>query len=294
MHEPINAPTHVGLTLVKPAVEQHATGDDVSVRDLDAIVAQIRWHGARMIERLRQTLDEAREIGGLLIEAKAQVSHGEWLPWLAENVAISERTAQEWMRLAKADPQAIEGADSIGDALEAIASPSKSAASRGFVEAIDRAEVAEIEARRARQQAQQAEVAAQLAEARAASEAREREFAARRDAAQAERNAELIDSTVVDDEIPEPTAPERVLKDVLSVFDIGTGPQPFWPAVLDISNALDYTREVAEHLGYDAKTAAEAARLIKQLETAQRTGTIVIDAARPLITPERLDELRYC
>ena len=39
--------------------------------------------------------------GDLLIEAKAQVKHGQWLPWLSDHVQISERTAQLYIRLAK-------------------------------------------------------------------------------------------------------------------------------------------------------------------------------------------------
>lgn len=42
------------------------------------------------------------EIGKRLIEAKAQLSHGEWLPWLREKVDFSERNAQNFMRIAKA------------------------------------------------------------------------------------------------------------------------------------------------------------------------------------------------
>lgn len=41
------------------------------------------------------------EIGRRLIEAKAQLSHGEWLPWLEEKVEFSEVTAQRFMRLSK-------------------------------------------------------------------------------------------------------------------------------------------------------------------------------------------------
>ncbi len=37
----------------------------------------------------------------MLIEAKALVKHGEWLPWLKEHCTISERTAQLYMRCAK-------------------------------------------------------------------------------------------------------------------------------------------------------------------------------------------------
>lgn len=41
------------------------------------------------------------EIGKLLIEAKKQLKHGEWLPWLKEKVDFSERTAQNFMRCAE-------------------------------------------------------------------------------------------------------------------------------------------------------------------------------------------------
>ena len=38
-------------------------------------------------------------IGQRLIEAKAMLPHGEWLPWLTEQVEFSERTARNFMRL---------------------------------------------------------------------------------------------------------------------------------------------------------------------------------------------------
>jgi Protein of unknown function (DUF3102) len=47
------------------------------------------------------------EIGGLPTEAKTLVTHGEWLPWLAEEFSLSERSAQRFMRahaLAKTTP----------------------------------------------------------------------------------------------------------------------------------------------------------------------------------------------
>ena len=44
-----------------------------------------------------------------MIEAKDMLPHGEWLPWLAEKVGYSEKTAQNFMRLARefSNPQAI-------------------------------------------------------------------------------------------------------------------------------------------------------------------------------------------
>lgn len=41
------------------------------------------------------------EIGRRLTEAKAQLKHGEWLPWLREKVEFSEISAQNFMRIAR-------------------------------------------------------------------------------------------------------------------------------------------------------------------------------------------------
>lgn len=48
-------------------------------------------------------------IGQRLIEAKAMLPHGEWLPWLTEQVEFSERQAQRFMKLAQewANPTAL-------------------------------------------------------------------------------------------------------------------------------------------------------------------------------------------
>ena len=54
------------------------------------------------ILRLKQDAGNAiLGIGQRLIEAKAMLPHGEWLPWLTEQVEFSERTARNFMRLAR-------------------------------------------------------------------------------------------------------------------------------------------------------------------------------------------------
>jgi N6-adenosine-specific RNA methylase IME4 len=45
-------------------------------------------------------LQHALTAGRLLLEAKAQLDHGEWLPWLRDHCRIPERTAQLYMRCA--------------------------------------------------------------------------------------------------------------------------------------------------------------------------------------------------
>ena len=65
--------------------------------------------GERDIETITGEILEAKRAGGeailtigrCLIEAKEQLPHGEWLPWLHERVDLSERTAQKFMKLAR-------------------------------------------------------------------------------------------------------------------------------------------------------------------------------------------------
>ena len=83
-------------------VEQ--SGAVEGVRSIEAIEAEI-WFYKRQAGRA------FIEIGRRLNEAKERLSHGEWLPWLRERVAFSERTAQDFMRLAKEYGESAEIAD---------------------------------------------------------------------------------------------------------------------------------------------------------------------------------------
>ena len=65
------------------------------------LAARIRTYHAATVAALNTSVIHAMAAGDLLIEAKAQVPHGQWLPWLAENCTISERTAQLYAKLAK-------------------------------------------------------------------------------------------------------------------------------------------------------------------------------------------------
>ena len=47
---------------------------------------------------LKMTLDKAIEIGALLSEQKAEIKHGEWLPWVKEKLPFSERLTRDYMR----------------------------------------------------------------------------------------------------------------------------------------------------------------------------------------------------
>ena len=71
-------------------------------RDIEVITAEI--------VDLKKTAGESiLGIGHRLLEAKAVLKHGDWLPWLSDRVDLSERAAQNFMRLARewSNPQTL-------------------------------------------------------------------------------------------------------------------------------------------------------------------------------------------
>jgi hypothetical protein len=68
---------------------------------LGDLAARIRSEHEATAAAMKRGVGHAIAAGGLLIEAKAQLKHGEWLPWLTEHCAMSDRTARLYMRLAR-------------------------------------------------------------------------------------------------------------------------------------------------------------------------------------------------
>ena len=83
----------------------------MSKQELGRIMAQTMAKPVegRTIENITYEILDAKRTGGeailtigrCLIEAKDMLPHGEWLPWLNERVEFSERTARNFMRLAR-------------------------------------------------------------------------------------------------------------------------------------------------------------------------------------------------
>ena len=83
----------------------------MSKPDLGRLIAQTMAAPTqgRTIETITDEILDAKRAGGeailtigrCLIEAKDMLPHGEWLPWLNERVEFSERTARNFMRLAR-------------------------------------------------------------------------------------------------------------------------------------------------------------------------------------------------
>ncbi len=85
-----------------PATDQPVPVRQEQVRDIEVITGEI-------LEAKRAGGEAILTIGRGLIEAKALLSHGEWLPWLEERVEFSEKTAQNFMRIARnySNPQTL-------------------------------------------------------------------------------------------------------------------------------------------------------------------------------------------
>ncbi len=87
--------------------------------DLGALIARTMAPASevRNIETITGEILDAKRTGGeailtigrCLIEAKGMLPHGEWKAWLEERVEFSQRTAQNFMRLARefSNPQAL-------------------------------------------------------------------------------------------------------------------------------------------------------------------------------------------
>ena len=64
-----------------------------------ALTARAKKQVEKFYAACRQTVEEAWELGNILKEAKAALSHGAWLPWL-EEIGLPERGAQRCIKLA--------------------------------------------------------------------------------------------------------------------------------------------------------------------------------------------------
>jgi DUF3102 family protein len=68
---------------------------------LAVLAAEIKTEHLAAHAAMKAGIAHAIAAGERLNEAKTQLLHGQWLPWLQDHCAISERMAQRYMRLAK-------------------------------------------------------------------------------------------------------------------------------------------------------------------------------------------------
>ena len=87
-----------------------------------AVLAQaIDQEHQAYIGAARSAIEHAIRCAELLLEAKAQVGHGGWLPWIEANLLFGDRQARKYMRLAEhTDRIGIENADLTIDGAMAL------------------------------------------------------------------------------------------------------------------------------------------------------------------------------
>lgn len=73
--------------------------------DLPELALAINRAQQSIESAISQALGHAIEAGQALIDAKALVKHGEWQTWLKGNCTVSDRTARNYMRLAREMPK---------------------------------------------------------------------------------------------------------------------------------------------------------------------------------------------
>jgi hypothetical protein len=106
---------------------------ELATESLDSLAHRIRDAHALVGGCVRDAVLYAIEAGQLLLEARATVRHGEWLSWLKKNCAMSERTAQNYMRLSKKTSTLAENPQRVADltmrgAVALLAKPKRIAA----------------------------------------------------------------------------------------------------------------------------------------------------------------------
>ena len=112
--------------------------ETITAPSLDALAAAINDDHEAVEHMARSTLDRARAAGDKLLQAKSQVAHGQWLPWLAANCPrLATRTAQAYMKLAREwDRLVLKSADSahltLDGALKLLAAPAEPEWAKGL------------------------------------------------------------------------------------------------------------------------------------------------------------------
>ena len=69
-------------------------------RPLYVLAEEINEAYGEIFESYRSALQHAFIVGELLNEAKEQFEHGDWTPWIEQNLRFDPRTAQRYMQLA--------------------------------------------------------------------------------------------------------------------------------------------------------------------------------------------------
>ena len=256
---------------------------DVVAKTLAVTDAPTAISGERTIENITNEIlhyqavggDAIIQIGQRLIEAKEQLPHGGWLPWLSEQVHYSERTAQRLMKIARecSNPTALSDLGAT-KALALLALPSEER--EEFMEMHDvpnmstrELEDAIRERDEARKRAEEAEAAAETAR-----ESREK----------MEQDMKLL---------KEQNALDRETTDKLRdrVKELENAPKEVYQDEAAIKAAADEARKAAE-AEWSAKVKAAEDKLAKAKEAAKKAEEKTAQASDGAASSKELEKLK--
>lgn len=89
---------------------------------IQAYANEINQHHAQAQHHAGKAIDHAKAAGEVLLKAKAQLEHGQFLAWLAANCEVSPRQAQRYMGVAQGKPLPIRAIKN--DTVSHLAAPS--------------------------------------------------------------------------------------------------------------------------------------------------------------------------
>lgn len=111
---------------------KQSVSNEQDTNSLTTLAQQINEAHRHAYRLAGDALQHAAQCGRLLIKAKRQLQHGEWLPWLSHNTGVTTRQSQKYMRLAEHWPRvemrsqtSLLTIDSALESLEVAATPSR-------------------------------------------------------------------------------------------------------------------------------------------------------------------------
>lgn len=75
------------------------TKNQITSLSNSSTLTEIKNLHSEILEAARTSLEKAIRVGELLTSAKAELKHGQWMPWLKENIPFSQQTANNYMRV---------------------------------------------------------------------------------------------------------------------------------------------------------------------------------------------------
>lgn len=104
-------PLEISAPEIEPTVDT-ATPSNQIIISIDTITEINNEHTLAQ-QTADKAIEHGKRVGVLLMQVKESLPHGDFLPWLIENVDVSERQAQRYMRNAKGLPAPIRKTDTV-------------------------------------------------------------------------------------------------------------------------------------------------------------------------------------